>query len=443
MDDDNNKLDPGDELSVEFPDDHDDAPEPGTTENDTVLLPEPIPDDTDPAVVPSQVTAIIRTLTPMLVGWVVSVVVWALTPLGVSVPPSFNTWLEGALPVVLGGLYYLLAKWLERVAPSIPWLGSTRRPLYTPPATGGATYALATLANTGYVWYKGGKFSPEFRDALVELDRLTPDVPLVVTQGGYNGTAVAASAGTHAGDAVDFSVRGLTREQVAKVIEAGRKVGIFLSFRTTNVGKWGVRAQGFPSYHLHGVPNGWGAPSAGARRQIAYIDAKGVKHGYRNGRDGLVGNGPDVGPGHVSTYRLRTWWDYLAAKKAAPKPAPKPSVPATGAAPKPRVVVVDGQLGPQTIRALQTVLGSRYGTRTMDGKRLLPVDGVLGKQTYAALQRVLQYRAPKGWARWAANGVFNSHWVKRLQWYVGATLDGKWGPATTRKLQEKLNAGTF
>ena len=100
-------------------------------------------------------------------------------------------------------------------------------------------------------------------------------------------------------------------------------------------------------------------------------------------------------------------------------------------------------LGPQTIRALQTVLGSRYGTRTMDGKRLIPADGVLGKQTYAALQRVLQYRAPKGWARWACTGVWSAWWTKRLQWYVGATLDGKWGPATTRKLQEKLNAGKF
>ena len=402
----------------------DDAPP--MTEDGTIL-PEPIPDDTDPAVVPSQVTAIIRTLTPMLVGWIVAGLVWALTPLGVVIPESFAGWLETAVPVVLAALYFLLAKALEKRWPSVPWLGSTRRPLYTPPASGAATLAVATLASTGYVWYKGGKFSPAFRDALVELDRLTPDVPLVVTQGGYNGTAVSASSGTHAGDAVDFSVRGLTKEQVAKAIEAARKVGIFLSFRTTKVGKWGVRAHGFSNYHLHGVPNGWGNPSAGARRQVEYTDSRGVKRGYRNGRDGLASNGLDVGPGHVSTYRSRTWWDYKKSQTEA-----KPGLPSTGVSvspiprkttPKPwPTVAVDGLLGPQTLKRLQAQLS-------------VAQTGKLDHYTVRALKV------------WLGNeddgkGILAPLHVRQLQYRVGfrgTAQDGKWGPVTTRALQTYLN----
>lgn len=489
---DNNKYDPGDTiepldewpedntddgLSMEFPSDHD-APEfpesePHTTENGTVL-PEPIPDDTDPAVVPSRVTAIIRTFTPMLVGWVVSVVVWALTPLGVSVPPSFSTWLEGALPVVLAALYYLLAKWLEHVAPSIPWLGSTRRPLYTPPAVAGNTYALATLARTGYVWHKGGKFSPEFRDALVELDRLTPDVPLVVTQGGFNGTAVSASAGTHAGDAVDFSVRGLTREQVAKAIEAGRKVGIFLSFRTTKTGKWGVRAHGFGSYHLHGVPNGWGAPSAGARRQIAYTDSRGVKRGYRNGRDGLASNGPDVGPGHVGTYRTRTWAGYKAAKASAGAGSwDGKSFPGVGAfvlgKSHPAVTVLGKRLQAHGFgRFYRVGPGPVFGQADKDATRAFQLsktalkgdaDGYPGPATWAALmaappvvtntlkvgsrgaavsnlQRGLNRVFPR-YSRLKVDGIYGTATasvVKTFQRKAGLKVDGVVGPVTRAKL---------
>ena len=410
---------------------------PPTTEDGTIL-PEPIPDDTEPAVVPSQVSAVIRTVTPMLVGWIVAGLVWALTPLGVVIPDTFAGWLETAVPVVLGALYYLLAKALEKRWPGVPWLGSTRKPLYTRPTDGPAAFAIAPLARTGYVWYKGGRFSPAFRDALVELDRLTPDVPLVVTQGGYNGSAVAASAGTHGGDSVDFSVRGLTREQVAKAIEAGRKVGIFLSFRTTDRGKWGVRPQGFSSYHLHGVPNGWGNPSAGARRQIAYTDSRGVKRGYRNGRDGLASNGPDGGPGHTGAYRFRTWPGYKSAA-AAPshgtvKPstpsASKPSTPST-AKPFPRaitpkpwpIVAVDGKLGPETLKRLQAQLS-------------VAPTGKLDHYTVRALKMWLGNKDD-------GKGVLSPFNVQQLQYRVGfrgRAQDGVWGPATTKALQRYLNA---
>ena len=179
---------------------------------------------------------------------------------------------------------------------------------------------------TVYRVYEGRRFSPEMWAAVSEWRRLARagGIGFRITQGGFNNGGVAASAGTHDGDAVDLSVSGLTQAQVARLITLGRMVGLFASFRTTSVAKWGTRAQGFGAYHVHAVPNGWGHPSAGARRQIAHVDSRGVKHGYRHGRDGLRGNGPDTGPGHVSTYRTRTWTQYQQLV------APKPGLPSTG-----------------------------------------------------------------------------------------------------------------
>ena len=174
---------------------------------------------------------------------------------------------------------------------------------------------------TVYRTYEGRRFSPEMWAAVSEWRRLAraEGIGFRITQGGFNNGGVSASAGTHDGDAIDLSVSGLTQAQVARLIELGRMVGLFASFRTTKVAKWGTRAQGFGAYHIHAVPNGWGHPSRGARDQAL---------AYRRGRDGLRQNGPDTGPGHVSTYRTRTWADYQ--KLAAPKPKPTPGLPSTG-----------------------------------------------------------------------------------------------------------------
>lgn len=94
---------------------------------------EPRPEDASTVIVPSIVTAAIRTITPMLVGLILAGLAWAFTPLGVEIPGMLLPWLESSLPVILGSAYYLLAKFLETKIPSIPWLGSTRKPLYTPP----------------------------------------------------------------------------------------------------------------------------------------------------------------------------------------------------------------------------------------------------------------------------------------------------------------------
>jgi peptidoglycan hydrolase-like protein with peptidoglycan-binding domain len=91
------------------------------------------------------------------------------------------------------------------------------------------------------------------------------------------------------------------------------------------------------------------------------------------------------------------------------------------APPAPRPLVVDGQLGPETYKAMQRVLG-------------VTVDGVFGPNTKRALQKHLGV---------AVDGVIGPVTIKALQARVGAVQDGQWGPNTTRALQVALNAGRF
>lgn len=363
---------------------------------------DPIPDDNDSVVVPSKVSAIIRTVTPYLVSYLISALTWAFTPLGVALPDGAQAWLETALPIILGSLYYLLAKVLEKRWPNVPWLGSTRLPLYTAPAR--LAPQVATLASVGYVWWRGGRFTPAFRDSLVAVDKEAPG--FVLTQGGFNGTKVSASAGTHAGDSADFSVRGKTEAQVAKFISEHRKRGNAAWFRTKRK-RWGVRAQGFAVDHIHIVPNGYAAPSPAAARQI---EASGSR-GYRNGRDGLSSNQPDVGPGHVSTYRTRTWFDFL---KLANKPVPE----TTDLAPIPRhytkkpwmVIPVSGRLDGVTLSRLQWQLNVKP-TGKLDSNTIRALRVWLGNADGPAVLsplniRQLQYRV--GLRGAAQDGIWNS-----------------------------------
>lgn len=390
------------------------SPEPPMTYDGTEL-PEPLPDDSSP-LLPGIVTSAIRTVVP----YIIAGVIWLLAKMGLNfdLPATFEPWLV----TVLGTLYYLLARnVLEKHWPSVPWLGSTAKPLYTPPTS--EQPAFATLASNGLVWYKGGRFTPAFRDMLVELDRLTPNIPIVITQGGFNGTKVGASAGTHAGDSVDISVRGLNREQVSTLIKTARMIGLALYFRTTRFAKWGTRAQGFSNYHLHGIPNGWGSPSLAAKKQVAYISSRGVKHGYRYGRDGLARNQADLGPGHVSTFRQRTWAGYKALKKApAPTPVKVPPIPRIYTAKPWPAVLIDGVLGTQTIKRLQMQLN-------------VALTGKLDHYTVRALRVWLNQPEldTDGVARLTDDSV------RALQYRVGTTRDGAWGKVTTRALQEYLN----
>lgn len=189
------------------------------------------------------------------------------------------------------------------------------------------------MATPKLITRDGRRYTPDFDAALLDAEKEAGGV-WRRTQGGWNGGAVGASAGTHDEDAVDYSVIGKTETEVAKLITACRKRGLVASFRTTKTPKWGVRAQGFSSYHVHVVPNGWGYASAGAEYQARE---------YRAGRDGLKGRGPDKGgPGHTRDYTSVTWPGYLAAKKAAAKPKATRYKVAT------RLLPLNGRSGPGT-----------------------------------------------------------------------------------------------
>jgi peptidoglycan hydrolase-like protein with peptidoglycan-binding domain len=81
-------------------------------------------------------------------------------------------------------------------------------------------------------------------------------------------------------------------------------------------------------------------------------------------------------------------------------------------------LVVDGQWGEATTRALQKNLG-------------VAVDGILGAETIKKLQTVMGQ---------TADGQMGQITVRALQMNVGSTVDGALGPNTIKALQEFLNA---
>lgn len=82
-------------------------------------------------------------------------------------------------------------------------------------------------------------------------------------------------------------------------------------------------------------------------------------------------------------------------------------------------LAVDGDFGPQTVKALQRVLH-------------VNVDGDFGPQTKKALQAYLHV---------AVDGAIGPNTIKALQSKVGAMVDGSWGRNTTMRLQMALNNG--
>lgn len=149
-------------------------------------------------------------------------------------------------------------------------------------------------------------------------------------------------------------------------------------------------------------------------------------------------------------YVIRPQWDKIAVALAGPAggasvPVVKPAAkaPAAKGAGK---LVVDGILGRASGMALQRFLNSR-------GAKLV-VDGWIGPKTWAALQAYLHTPVDgrvSGQVRAAAQigaaitggwdtGRGGSTMVRALQKWVGVTIDGIWGPDTSRGLQAKLNA---
>lgn len=105
-----------------------------------------------------------------------------------------------------------------------------------------------------------------------------------------------------------------------------------------------------------------------------------------------------------------------AGAKPPVDPKPKPVVPSPVTK-----LVVDGVLGPKTIKELQRQLK-------------VTADGELGSQTAKALQKKLGV---------TVDGDIGPKTTKALQKFVGALQDGVWGRGTTAALQRALNVGRF
>jgi hypothetical protein len=99
-------------------------------------------------------------------------------------------------------------------------------------------------------------------------------------------------------------------------------------------------------------------------------------------------------------------------KLSAPAPVPAP-------APAPTKLVVDGELGPQTVSRFQQSVGAT-------------VDGKWGTETTTKFQQKVGAHD---------DGILGPQTIRALQMNVGAEPDGKLGPDTVRKLQEFLNSG--
>jgi hypothetical protein len=163
-------------------------------------------------------------------------------------------------------------------------------------------------------------------------------------QGSYNGTAVAQSAGTHAGGGV-VDIRTVpmrSRSQKLAAVRALRRVGFAAWLRPYVENLWGE--------HIHAVAIGCPDLAPAASRQVA---------AYYQGRDGLAGNRPDP---HADLGVKPTTWEAYSkplpvvswSKLRAGKPA-SPDVERVQRAlnrymPRRTPLVVDGKWGRKTSR---------------------------------------------------------------------------------------------
>lgn len=184
------------------------------------------------------------------------------------------------------------------------------------------------------------------------------------SQGSYNAGGVAASAGTHdGGGAVDIKTLHLTTVQRRRLVRWLRRAGFAAWFRPAVAGLWGP--------HVHAILLDHPHASAGAKAQMV---------AYRNGRNGLANNGPDVGwrPDPIPTFDYDLGVPVKPGAKPLKRTAPKGmrltvTELTSGASPSPAV------------QSLQVAL-KRQGP----GFRALhpsPTDGLLGDGTKAMIKR--------------------------------------------------------
>jgi hypothetical protein len=208
------------------------------------------------------------------------------------------------------------------------------------------------VATPTLVWWRGKRFTPRMRDQNVEAQKLAGRVRLTPTQGSFS-TGVAASAGTHAREGVDFSTRGMSKADKNTAVRALRTVGIWAWLRPALPGVW--------SEHIHGIPVG-GDLSPQAQAQIAEALA---------GDDGLKGNASD--PHAWMDLPVVTWEEYLDHTWPLPKNhvfGNKSSIPRWNVAARRRVH--DGTANAREARWVRRIKhaffieggGSKYGAAT-------------------------------------------------------------------------------
>ena len=155
-------------------------------------------DDYDLDGLPPLVTATIRTVTPYLVGWLLTAALWIVRPLGLDLPDATSDYLAGVLPLVLGSAYYVAARRLEARWPGVPWLGSRSQPTYGQQADDGYSDLPVVLA-------EGGDGEP--------LDTTAPD--------GYE-TAEVSAAKTIVGDILGTDFGGYATGDLDTLVAADR-----------------------------------------------------------------------------------------------------------------------------------------------------------------------------------------------------------------------------
>jgi hypothetical protein len=144
------------------------------------------------------------------------------------------------------------------------------------------------------VSWRGVTLDERTRNQLVEAEKIG-GVYIRPIQGSYSGR-VSASAGTHNGSgAVDISTKGMTSTQKNRLVRALRTVGFADWTRPYRAGVW--------TEHNHGISIASAELSDGAKKQVVE---------YKNGYDGLAGDGKD--PHAWMKVPFRTWEQYLAAK---------------------------------------------------------------------------------------------------------------------------------
>lgn len=223
---------------------------------------------------------------------------------------------------------------------------------------------------------------------------------LDVTQGSYNGTRVAASAGTHSGGGT-LDLRQYSDSTVRLLREAGAA-----SWKRTP-------AQGF-AYHNHLVLNGCPHNSPARYQVQAWLDGyNGLGYMGRRYRD----DGPDVG--------FRTWSEGVAWMKrelgvavtpaAAGRPTTSGALPQTGGeGPTP----VSYTAAMRAIRGGYKASQVRIIQEQLKGQRLYTynVDSLWGPKTRAAYAK---YQQACGYSGAGADGIPGPSTFKRLMAWSG------------------------